>query len=137
MLESAPDMETNGEIRKCHAIGLALILLVCASTGLAQGNKKYDLAPHRGVFVKVFSAEGTPVNGAFVTASSASEAQSHVRITGEGGVCYFTLRRAFTYKLVAKGSPGLSSSKILGPSAFGGDVTIVLKLKKSSRSPEK
>ena len=123
-------MRTYGGIRKRDAVLLALSLLVCMSTGLAQKNKKDDQTS-RSVQGTVTSPEDAPVVGAVVQLKNTKTLQIRSFITKEDGSYYFNgLSPDVDYELRAD-SQGLSSStKTMSSFDSRKMVTINLKLNK-------
>ena len=123
-------MRTYGGIRRRDAVALALCLLVCMSTGLAQKNKKDDQTS-RSVQGTVTSAEDAPVVGAVVQLKNTKTLQIRSFITKEDGSYYFNgLSPDVDYELRAEFQGASSSSKTLSSFDTRKAATINLKLNK-------
>jgi hypothetical protein len=123
-------MKAPGGILR-HAAVLALFLLVCASSGLAQRSKKGDEQNNRSVQGSVTSAEDTPVAGAVVQLKNTKTLQIRSFITKEDGSYYFNgLSPDVDYELRADYQGSASPTKTVSSFDSRKTVTINLKLNK-------
>ena len=124
-------MKTNGEIRRRDTLALALGLLVCMSTGLAQKSKKGDDQTNRSVQGMVTSAEDAPIVGAVVQLKNTKTLQIRSFITKDDGSYYFNgLSPDVDYELRADFQGMSSSTKTMSSFDTRKAVTINLKLNK-------
>jgi Carboxypeptidase regulatory-like domain len=124
-------MKTPGRIRRRDATVLALALLVCASTGLAQKSRKGDDQNNRSVQGSVTSAEDTPLAGAVVQLKNTKTLQIRSFITKEDGTYYFNgLSPDVDYELRADYQGSTSPTKTLSSFDSRKAATINLKLNK-------
>jgi len=124
-------MRTTGEIPRRHAAVWALALLACASTGLAQKNRKGDEQNNRSVQGNVTSAEDAPLAGAVVQIKNTKTLQIRSFVTKEDGSYYFNgLSADVDYQLRADYQGSASSTKNLSSFDSRKAATINLKLNK-------
>jgi Carboxypeptidase regulatory-like domain len=124
-------MKTDLGIRRRDTVALALGLLVCMSTGLAQKSRKGDDQTNRSVQGMVTSAEDAPVVGAVVQLKNTKTLQIRSFITKEDGSYYFNgLSPDVDYELRADFQGMSSSTKTMSSFDSRKAVTINLKLNK-------
>jgi Carboxypeptidase regulatory-like domain len=122
-------MKTDWGIRRRDTVALAL--LVCMSTGLAQKSRKGDDQTNRSVQGMVTSAEDAPVVGAVVQLKNTKTLQIRSFITKEDGSYYFNgLSPDVDYELRADFQGMSSSTKTMSSFDSRKAVTINLKLNK-------
>ena len=124
-------MRTIGGIGRRGAIAWALVLLVCAATGLAQKNKKGEEQNNRSVQGTVTSAEDMPLAGAVVQLKNTKTLQIRSFITKEDGSYYFNgLSTDVDYELRADYQGSASSIRTLSSFDSRKAATVNLKLNK-------
>ena len=124
-------MKTNARIQRRDIIVLALVVLVCVPTGLAQKIKKGDDQTNRTVQGIVTSAEDAPVAGAVVQLKNTKTLQIRSFISKEDGSYYFNgLSPDVDFELRAENQGSSSSTKTVSSFDSRKTVTINLKLNK-------
>jgi len=123
-------MRTAGGISRRAAVW-AMALLACASTGLAQKNKKGEEQSNRSVQGNVTSAEDTPLAGAVVQLKNTKTLQIRSFVTKEDGSYYFNgLSADVDYELRADYQGSASPTRTLSSFDSRKSATINLKLNK-------
>jgi hypothetical protein len=124
-------MKTNARIQRRDIIVLALVVLVCVPTGLAQKSKKGEDQTNRTVQGIVTSPEDAPVGGAVVQLKNTKTLQIRSFITKEDGSYYFNgLSPDVDFELRAENQGSSSSTKTVSSFDSRKTVTINLKLNK-------